>query len=202
MQGGEGVVVRGRVEIDTRQPFRSVREAVMLFGEKVLAGEVYGNKLKEMQNKAKNQPSKLGAVKAELEETKESLTKAKEEENLMAHCLNSLRQELEQTKKELRHLKTRETLFEREVEEIKFIDNTKDIVEMDMIREKHEEGGRIELQKKRSVKFASPQLLTKMLDGEESKKAAKTKTKKKPLVPLIGGLFLKRIKKGGKASES
>ncbi|XP_047963415.1 WEB family protein At1g75720-like [Salvia hispanica] len=193
MQGGEGVVVRGRVEIDTRQPFRSVREAVMLFGEKVLAGEVYGNKLKEMQNKAKNQPSKLGAVKAELEETKETLSKAKEEGNLMAHCLNSLRQELEQTKKELRHLKTRETLFEREVEEVKFIDNTKDIVEM-----KHE--GKIELQKKRSVKFASPQLLTKVLDDEELKK--KTKKKKKPLVPLIGGLFLKKIKKGAKESES
>ncbi|KAG6397870.1 hypothetical protein SASPL_139320 [Salvia splendens] len=200
MQGGEGVVVRGRVEIDTRQPFRSVREAVMLFGEKVLAGEVYGNKLKEMQNKAKSQPSNLGAVKAELEETKETLTKAKEEGNLMAHCLNSLRQELEQTKKELRHLKTRETLHEREVEEIKFIDNTKDVMEMNTIQEKHE--GKIELQKKRSVKFASPQLLTKVLDDEESKKVLKKKTKKKPLVPLIGGLFLKKIKKGAKESES
>ncbi|XP_057784229.1 WEB family protein At2g17940 [Salvia miltiorrhiza] len=203
MQREEGVVMRGRVEIDTRQPFRSVREAVMLFGEKVLAGEVYGNKLKEMQDKAKNQPSKLGAVTAELEETKESLIKAKEEGNLMAHCLDSLRQELEQTKKELRQLKTRETLAhildEPEVEEIKFVENTKNIVEMISTPEKHEEG-KIEFQKKRSVKFASP-LLTKMMDGingegEESKKAKKTK--KKPLVPLIGGLFLKKIKKGAK----
>lgn len=204
--------MRGRVEIDTRQPFRSVKEAVLLFGEKVLAGEVYGNKLKEleMENKAKKQPSKFGAATTELEETKQCLEKAKKEGNVMANCLNSLRQELEQTKRELRQLKTRETLShildEPEIDEdIKFVENTKNVEMIISTPEKHEDF-KPEFQKKRSVKFASPLMLTKMIDDcngdAPSSKKTKAKTKKKPLVPLIGGLFLKKIKKGAKESES
>lgn len=46
MEGAvEGVVVRGRVQIDTRQPFRSVKEAVLMFGEKILAPEIYAKQI-------------------------------------------------------------------------------------------------------------------------------------------------------------
>ena len=50
MNKEDGVMLVRKAEIDTRAPFRSVREAVSLFGDKVLAGEVYANasKLKQV----------------------------------------------------------------------------------------------------------------------------------------------------------
>ncbi|KAE9458624.1 hypothetical protein C3L33_09463, partial [Rhododendron williamsianum] len=100
MEGGNGQGLRTtkRAEIDTTAPFRSVKEAVMLFGERVLAGE---------NNDASG--NGLVTVTTELEETKENLQKAREESLVMATCLSTLQQELERTKLELRQLKERES---------------------------------------------------------------------------------------------
>ncbi|CAA2963500.1 Hypothetical predicted protein [Olea europaea subsp. europaea] len=205
-RGGEeegGLVVRGRVEIDMRQPFRSVKEAISLFGERVLAGEIYANKLKEMQIKKNTgkYTSKIGGDHHDEQTKQQSVEKEKEESNnLMVHCLNSLRQELEQTKMELKQLKSKESHIENdkqfvepEIEELKFIENTAEIKKLT-----EEENG-LEFERKRSVKFASPPLLTRVIintddggkDGEQ-KPSPKKNPKKKPLVSLMGGLFLKK----------
>ncbi|XP_019254018.1 PREDICTED: WEB family protein At1g75720-like isoform X2 [Nicotiana attenuata] len=198
------VVVRGRVEIDTRQPFRSVKEAVMLFGEKFLAEQIYAKQFKETKASCEqNQPKIELPVTIELEETKQNLQKSKEEGTFMAHCLQSLKEELELTKREIQQLKTRELKqkvalgADPEIEELKFIENASTKVELRTQFQEYDD--EIEFQKKRSVKFASTPLLTKIINVETSPSQLKKKLKKKSLIPLFGGLFSK--KKGNQVNQ-
>ncbi|XP_062145043.1 WEB family protein At2g17940 [Alnus glutinosa] len=206
-EGGVTVAaVMQRAEIDTRAPFRSVKEAVMLFGERVLAGEIYGNKLKEIRAGASettgHAQSRIGALTAELEETKQSLEKAREEGNFMAYCMRSLREELEQAKKEVRELKARELQkqpFDPEIEDLKFMENA---TKVEIMKTKTEEAK--EFEKKRYVKFASPPSLAQVIISKDRELLERPpsfkKTKKKPLMPIIGWLFSR--KKGGHEDDS
>lgn len=142
-------------------------------------------------------PWRHGDVTSELEETKQSLEKAKEESVVMATCLSSLKEELERTKRELRHLKKRESEkrhMETEIEDVKVVE---DSTKFDVKTQTSDEEG-MEFQKKRYVTFANPPALAQVVipQGVErvllERHPSLKKKKKKALIPLIGGLFSKK----------
>nr|GMD99275.1 WEB family protein At1g75720-like [Ipomoea batatas] len=209
--GARSVRMTRKAEIDTSPPFRSVKEAVMMFGDTLLAGELYATKLKQMNEfgSGKNDGvpmAELGNVTAELEETKQTLEKAQEESLIMATCLSSLQDELERTKKELRQLKAEQKKSDQSpapaVEEENLIKSIEVSSEFDLKSadptKPENNNNNIEFQKKRYVTFANPpsvvaRVMVPESDDARLERLPSMKKKKRSSIPLIGGL-LSRIK--------
>ncbi|VFQ81927.1 unnamed protein product [Cuscuta campestris] len=197
--GGPGTAMeRKAAEIDTSSPFRSVKEAVLLFGDTLLARQLYPNNA-SLQQKEEAVPPKLSSVRAELEETKQRLQKAKEESFVMATCLSSLQDELRRTKTELHLLKQQSQRHESEAEDLKFIEapamidlqlhkSSPEIIECDNV---------MRFERKKYVSFSRRHHFPAGEDDNvvlERHPSLKKKKKKPVLIPLmaIGGIFSRK----------
>ncbi|PIA47237.1 hypothetical protein AQUCO_01400135v1 [Aquilegia coerulea] len=213
--------------VDTSRPFRSVKEAVAIFGERILAGDLYSTKTLMITGTPRQSPpppplpalsispkqqvrddvvisNVLKKLEAELEDTKRELNLLKERESETEIALASLNAELH---------KNMSKMAEAEAAAAG-ASSSRAMVVFEGIRDKEDgiweektttkESAAVE-NFDRSLSSSLAQMLR--LDDEEGyfgynyMKKQKKKMKKKPIIPLVGDIF-SRKKNSAKLSYS
>ncbi|XP_022151928.1 WEB family protein At3g51220 [Momordica charantia] len=179
--------------VDTSRPFRSVKEAVAVFGERLLvgSGEAYSSSPKPCAN-----------VQLEWRRS----VKEEREHEVVVETLKKLEAELEETKEELRLLKEREEDTEVALASL----NAELHKNMSKLAEAEAEAAaaatrRITMGSERKEEMKgmvrmeeaeSPTLAQILSFGEQSKSKSKSKRgyfgKRKPIIPLVGDLLFRR----------
>ncbi|KAL6007728.1 hypothetical protein ACLOJK_033229 [Asimina triloba] len=189
-----------RAEIDTARPFQSVKEAVAIFGERILVAQ-------KPNAIASSSPSPLvvfspfsshSYVSPSLPHFKE----VHEEDNTLASTLQKLETELEKTNRELKLLKERESENEIALASLnaELHKNMSKMAEAEAAAAAREVAKSFEKKTKAEggVQFDRSPTLAQILQlGEEEgyfglTKEQRKKMKKKPIIPLIGDLFSKK----------
>ncbi|KAJ6704568.1 HEAVY CHAIN putative EXPRESSED-RELATED-RELATED [Salix viminalis] len=197
--------------VDTSRPFRSVKEAVAIFGERILVGEIYSSKLyynppgeeniswsflspspsykspkEDHHHHEQNEVfGTLMKLEAELEETKTELKLLKERESETEIALASLNAEVH---KNMSKLAMAEAAAARKAVETR---------EVSFEREKNEDLLEEEERMRESmIRMENSPSLAHILSLGEEKGCIPGKErkvmKKKPIVPLVGDLFFKK----------
>ncbi|XP_043706617.1 WEB family protein At3g51220-like [Telopea speciosissima] len=199
--------------VDTSRPFRSVKEAVAIFGERFLAGDL-------CSQKAYTTPTKP-VLQLPLSSTPSTLSKPKQvrhDEHPLANALKKLEVELEETKRELKLLKEKESdteivlaslnaelhknmskMAQAEADAAGKAVSTRALVvrenrEDDIIEEEDEER-----EKHPIVRMERSLCLAKILnlgekEGYNYYGITKKQKKKKPIIPLVGDILFSRKK--------
>ncbi|KAK2966089.1 hypothetical protein RJ640_025585 [Escallonia rubra] len=178
-----------RSNVDTSRPFRSVKEAVAVFGERILTGEIYSPKpftFSKQDTSPTFSPSPqifrdrddpqleetLKKLEAELEETKTELKLLKERESETEVALASLNAELHKNMSKM--AKAEAAAAAAAKASVTRVDSSPTLAQILSVAEKEV-----------------------LLYGEGRKKEKKI-MKLKPIIPMVGDLF--RRKKGSSAS--
>ncbi|CAA0838995.1 Unknown protein [Striga hermonthica] len=159
--------------IDTSRPFRSVKEAVAIFGERILAGEIINPKPFTLPQKE----TPLFSPSPMTEKSPMWAHTASPGPMLVEEAVRKLEAELEEAKKELKLLKERESENEAALAEVRR--NVSKLAEAESSAD---------------VVGTSRKLAQILSIGEDEslfvgKKKERKVRKKKPIVPLVGDLF-------------
>ncbi|XP_031131628.1 WEB family protein At1g75720 [Ipomoea triloba] len=178
-----------RANVDTSRPFRSVKEAVAIFGERFLAGEVFSQTSpKPPFAFPKHETPCYSSPTRKSDDVVSHLVAAEEEETAVANTLRKLEAELEETKAELRQLRERESETE--------------IALASLNAELHKNMSKLAQAEAASAAKAAAAADARSIGagaGEIVKKAslaevlrAGERKKKKPIIPLVGDLFTRK----------
>lgn len=194
--------------VDTSRPFRSVKEAVAIFGKQILVGEIYSSKPYYNPSGEENISWRFLSPSPSYRSPKED---HHYEQNEVFGALMKLEAELKETKTELKLLKERESEteialaslnaeFHKNMSKLAMAEAAaaKEAVEMRAVsfeREKKED--LLLKEEERMIRMENSPTLAQILSLGEEKgcfrgKEERKAMKKKPIVPLVGDLFFKK----------
>ncbi|KAD5317968.1 hypothetical protein R6Q59_033286 [Mikania micrantha] len=176
-------VVNYSLNVDTTRAFRSVKEAVEIFGERFLTGEIFLPSPKPPFTLPKQETPSWKSTRSSETSWKSCSPPREIEEppSLLVNSLKKLESELEEAKKELKLLKEKESETEAALKSLN-AQLHKNMSKTTQSEAADEAAGR-------SSSVVS--------GGGAGRKMADMKAvkKKKPIVPLLGDLFSKRKRK-------
>ncbi|KAK3028250.1 hypothetical protein RJ639_037584 [Escallonia herrerae] len=173
-----------RSNVDTSRPFRSVKEAVAVFGDRILTGEIYSPKPFTF---SKQGTSPTFSPSPQIFRDRDDPP--------LEETLKKLEAELEETKTELKLLKERESETEVALASLN--------AELHKNMSKMAKAEAAAAAKAAVTRVESSPTLAQILSVAEKEvflygEGRKKEKKKKPIIPLVGDLF--RWKKGSSAS--
>ncbi|EXB29032.1 hypothetical protein L484_018449 [Morus notabilis] len=193
--------------VDTSRPFRSVKEAISIFGERILVGEIYSSCSSSPKPNNNNRVSAFFNISPVKEEPTPKVQNDNED---FVDALKRVETELEEAKAELRLLRVREQETEvavaslnaelhKNMSRLAAAEAAKAAAGGGINDEKdQQEKWRRELRRRMEKNPTLAQILSLGPDEKDTVKSTITTThdfgrkmmvKKKPIVPLVGDLF-------------